>query len=383
MKALCSTLFFVFISIFANAQTGGVGINTDSITATLDVNGNMRIRKLPDTTNHAKYFITANDSGKLFRFPYDSITQNNSSASSPIMATFVSGDTITTGDLVAVGDGVSGIATVSGFSATLPVSLSMNSTSWFGQTFTTTPKTTGIKMVELNFYILGGSANFFCSIRNTSAGIPIGADINNQVATISTVASSGSSGAARFIFNPPIILSPSTTYAIIIRSGTTQQINRSQSNSFLGGTMLTSSNSGSAWAIQSSYDLWFKVYETTTTSLKIWRTDQSEYGGNCVGWNTENSCISSNGNCPPDNFFYGKRDLLDNPIGIAQNNALPGQNVTVQLSGTATISSILPPGRPLFMGSTPGSLSTTPLNSSRQVGLSLGGNKILLRISNQ
>lgn len=382
MKSFVIT--FMFLTIFlSRTQSQGVGINTDSITATLDVNGTLRVRNLSDTMDSPRYIITANDSGHLFRFPYDSITQGTVPPPSPIMTTFISGDTITAGDLVAVGDGVSGIATVSGFSSTLPVSLSMNSTNWFAQTFTTTPKTTGIKMVELSFYILGGSANFSCSIRNTSSGIPTGSDINNQIATLSTVASSGSSGAARFVFNPPIIVSPNTTYAIIIRSGTTQQINRAQSNSFLGGTMLSSSSSGSTWIPQSLYDLWFKVYETISSSSRAFRTDQSIYGGNCIGWNTENSCISSNGNCPPDNVFYGKRDLLDNPIGIAQNNALPGQNVTVQLSGTATIPGSFPPGRPLFMGPLPGSLSTAPLNSSRQVGLSLGNNKILLRISNQ
>jgi hypothetical protein len=387
MKALCNTLFFVFVSIFANAQTGGVGINTDSITATLDVNGTMRIRKLPDTTSHAKYFITANDSGKLFRFPYDSITQNNSSSSSPIMATFVSGDTITTGDLVAVGDGVSGVFTNSAYSNTLSTT-SITSTAWLSQTLITGPNSNGIKTVILNFNITAttGGINFICSIRNTSSGSPVGLDINNQTSSVLGPTGNGNYYSyGRFTFDPPIPVLPNTKYAIIIRTQTngSNLVQRTTTNVYSGGEIFTSNNGGATWSIQSNFDSWFNTYETNSISGKIYRSSQSVFGGDCIGWNITNPCMWASSACPPDNVFYGKRDLLDNPIGIAQNNALPGQNVTVQLSGTATISSTLPPGRPLFMGPTPGSLSTTPLNSSRQVGLSLGGNKILLRISNQ
>lgn len=387
MKTILVTTCYFLGILLLNAQTGGVGINTDSITATLDINGNIRIRKLPDTTSHAKYFITANDSGKLFRFPYDSLNQNNSSTQSPLLATFVSGDTITTGDLVAVGDGVSGIFASSAYSNTLSTT-SITSTSWLAQTFITGPNSDGIKTVILNFNITATPTgiNFICSIRNTSAGAPTGLDINNQTTSVLGPTGNGNYYSySRFTFDPPIQVSPNTKYAIIIRTQTngSNLVQRTTTNVYSGGEIFTSTNTGSTWSQQLNFDAWFNTYETNTISGKIYRSNQSIFGGNCIGWNITNSCMWASTSCSADATYFGKRDLLDNPIGIAQNNALPGQNVTVQLSGTATIPTIFPPGRPLFMGPTLGSLSTTPLNSSHQVGLSLGGNKILLRISNQ
>ncbi len=57
MKTKFSSLALVCASVFAFSQTGNVGINTETPSATLDVNGNVKIRTSPSSSTLTNYTV--------------------------------------------------------------------------------------------------------------------------------------------------------------------------------------------------------------------------------------------------------------------------------------------------------------------------------------
>jgi hypothetical protein len=94
-------MYFLGIFYSFSQSSGQVGINTDTPTETLDVNGKIRIRDV-SLASTPRWILLANDSGVINRFSYDSLMSTVSKSAQDV--SYVSGDTIHTGDVVAMGD---------------------------------------------------------------------------------------------------------------------------------------------------------------------------------------------------------------------------------------------------------------------------------------
>lgn len=70
-------LILASISQFVFSQTGQVGINTTSPTATLDVNGDAKIRKIDSITSTPKYVLTPDDTGVIQKVNIDKLSASN------------------------------------------------------------------------------------------------------------------------------------------------------------------------------------------------------------------------------------------------------------------------------------------------------------------
>ncbi|MDC8103680.1 hypothetical protein MTQ00_03930 [Chryseobacterium sp. B21-037] len=76
MKKL-KILIFISIMPFAYSQTGQVGINTTAPTATLDVNGNTRIRNVDSIASAPKYILTSDDNGIVQKVNVEKLSDSN------------------------------------------------------------------------------------------------------------------------------------------------------------------------------------------------------------------------------------------------------------------------------------------------------------------
>lgn len=147
----------------------------------------------------------------------------------------------------------------------------MTSTSWAGQTFI--PTVTGqVTRIDLNLFCsgcTGTTPNLTVSLRATTGGLPTGTDL--AVATIPGF-SSGAGGYYSATFASPTTLTAGTKYAVIIRAVANPSAGiyaylcsctSPDSNPYLNGSRVSSSNSGSSWsadATSGGRDLGFKVY---------------------------------------------------------------------------------------------------------------------------
>lgn len=366
--------------IFSGA--GKIGIGTNSPTESLDVNGDIRLRNVPLVTN-PKYLVVLDDTGQAHKYSYDSLQSQIQSASTNSAATtmtLVSGDTITTGDFVAVGDGSSGIMRINTYSFPYTNISFSNTSKYYAETFITTNKVLAIKAVIVDVDLNGNTPVpiITATIRNTNNGVPSGSDINNQAGNILGILGTPGSGASsvmRIIFDPPISVTRNTTYALILKVNNTAisgtWLHSQSLGTYSAGHQCTSVDSGVTWTSQLGSDINCQIFETQTESGKAYRTDPSLANLNPIGYNTTTSCLEANG-CPSD--FYGKNDQVDNPIGVAMNNALPGQNVTVQLVGKTNLISGFPAGKRLYTASPPGHVATT---GTKLVGLSTGNGALI------
>ncbi len=77
MKTKCIILFFGFLfykNIFA--QVGRVGINTNNPTKSLDINGDVRIRVIRDTSSSNLKYLVVDDSGNVYKTLVSVINSN-------------------------------------------------------------------------------------------------------------------------------------------------------------------------------------------------------------------------------------------------------------------------------------------------------------------
>jgi uncharacterized repeat protein (TIGR01451 family) len=189
-------------------------------------------------------------------------------------------------------------------------------TQWNAQTFTA-GKSGPLSRVDLNLFC------YFCgslppsitvSIRATTGGMPTGGDL----ATASTVITNWSVGAQAWFtanFATPATVSSGTQYALVIRSsasyvnGTLAFSNSAISSAsgndvYGGGKLLFSTNSGSAWSVQTysngvTSDAGFKTYVGSGTSGTVYNSagdlvSSVKDGGTAPTWST----VSWNGSTP-------------------------------------------------------------------------------------
>jgi hypothetical protein len=140
---------------------------------------------------------------------------------------------------------------------------------WTGQTFI--PAVTGILVkADIQLFCNGCGAtppNLTLSVRNTSGGLPTGADLANTTILGSTFAS-GSTVTFTASFGSPATLTAGTQYALILRpvsapAGSGYFWIRSSPSTYASGQRVLSSDSGSTWTADSTRDYNFKTYMQT------------------------------------------------------------------------------------------------------------------------
>ena len=132
----------------------------------------------------------------------------------------------------------------------------ITTTAWSGQTFI--PAVTGqLAKVDVNLFCSGctGTApTVTVSVRNTSGGLPTGADLAAVTITTST---SGASGYFTFSFPSSVAVTSGTQYALVVRNATnpsvgTNAITRSTTDVYASGTRVTAPDSGVTWTAQTT-----------------------------------------------------------------------------------------------------------------------------------
>lgn len=143
---------------------------------------------------------------------------------------------------------------------------------WDCQTFTTVAEYT-ITYVNLLLYRYGNVGTITVSIRATDVdGKPTGADLCVGTTNGNTLPTLTTGESRRIDFTVPVVLSATTKYAIVVRalSGTSSKRfywkYDSTSPSYAGGSFGYSTNSGSAWTLNTSYDFIFECYGSLTSS---------------------------------------------------------------------------------------------------------------------
>ncbi len=140
---------------------------------------------------------------------------------------------------------------------------------WTGQTFI--PAVTG-SLVKADIQLFcsgcGGSPpNLTLSVRNTSAGLPTGADLASVTVPGSTFAS-GATTTYTATFSSPVNLTSGTQYALILRpvsapAGSGYFWIRSSPSTYANGSRVLSADSGGTWSADTTRDYNFKTYMQT------------------------------------------------------------------------------------------------------------------------
>ncbi len=169
---------------------------------------------------------------------------------------------------------------------------------WTGQTFI--PAITGtLVKVDVPLFCANGASpctgptgNLTLSVRNTSAGLPAGADLASA-----TIPSFTSNAGATFTatFGAPPTLTSGTQYALILRPVSNPAAGsyfwiRSSPSTYANGSRVTSTDSGGTWATDTTRDFNFKTYMVTGYTASgnlISSTKDANPGvGGSAGWTT-------------------------------------------------------------------------------------------------
>ena len=289
------------------------------------------------STATANLIPIANASGKLDSW----ITQPSYLSSS-----FLAGEDIATSSAVCMGAGgtyndaisQTGSATNETFYPT-----------WYAQTFTNLNNRyiTGITFKTWNTG--GGVNNFTASIRAVAGNVPTGSDLQGITGTINA---GGGFGVKTITFPTPVKVSPNTQYAIVLSADAACGI-VSNSDSYAGGNMATSTNNGSTWGAITGKDLYFGVNVIYGNSGSIYAcsaTASSTMSNNFLGFNSSAVASSSYGNIVTSGVFGG----------------LTGLNV----------------GSTYYLADIPGMVSSTQGTISRKIGLSVSSTAILIKHDN-
>ena len=157
-----------------------------------------------------------------------------------------------------------------------PSGFGFTNTSWAGQTFT--PTVTGqLLRVDVELFCSGCSGTnpaITLSIRNTTGTTPVPTGADLATATLAGFNDGGAGGLKTFTFSSPITLTAGTRYAFVFRANAARTgtyaytcscatTGFSNSNPYAAGQFVTSSNSGSSWAADTTVggrDLNFVTY---------------------------------------------------------------------------------------------------------------------------
>jgi hypothetical protein len=163
---------------------------------------------------------------------------------------------------------------------------------WTGQTFI--PAVTG-QLLKVDFQLFGNGVNapapnLTLSIRNTSGGLPTGADL--ATATTPGVLNAEGTVTRTASFAAPPTLTAGTTYAIILRpvsapSGSGYFWIRSSPSTYASGSRVLSADSGGIWSADTTRDYNFKTYMATVAGPQgdfISSTKDSMPGSHVTLW---------------------------------------------------------------------------------------------------
>ncbi len=188
-----------------------------------------------------------------------------------------------------------------------PTGFGISNTGWAGQTFT--PTVTGqIKRVDVELFCASctaNSPNVTLSIRNTTGTTPVPTGPDLATSTIPGFNDGGAGGLKTFTFASPVTLTAGTRYAFVFRltsafaSGTVAYTcscvttGFSNTNPYANGQRVTSTNSGSTWAADTTAggrDLNFVTYinagfASTGTFLSSLK-DANPKPGSTADWTT-------------------------------------------------------------------------------------------------
>lgn len=225
---------------------------------------------------------------------------------------------------------------------------------WFGQTFNTGTLFNAISKIKLNTYKQGSpTGNMTVGIYATSAGLPTGSPLATKSLNVNLI-----NGAwTTFIFDTPADLTPNTVYALVVSvpSGTGSNyisLYRSATSLYAGGNYISSTNSGSSWTANTSYDLDFEILG----GFKIAKGK--------IGKALATSTISG---------------LVD---GFVKSNLALNDNGAISLSPIASGFSGLTIGDDYYLSDT-GTLSTTQGTIPILVGRAISATEILLASKNR
>lgn len=306
------------------------------------------------TTSTADAVVRGNGSGKV-----DNSWLNDGVLESTTK-TFTAGENISAGDAVIVTAGTATESQEASYEDTAE-NRTFEDTNWHAQTFPTTASAVAISKLEINTRAEDnpGTYTIIVSLRETSAGQPTGSDLQGQTATI-TLSGNSSNTWRTLIFSEPILVDPSTTYAIVVRRpdttlGTVRW--NGDDTGYADGAGYVSTDSGATWSLSSGVsnadDFAFRVFEGTATPGEIYKADASL-----------------------DN------ELANNFIGFAEEAITDGNSGLVNIGGIDSNQSGLSPGFTYYLSDTAGEISATPGTQSRPVGLSVSSTEILIKHEN-
>lgn len=126
----------------------------------------------------------------------------------------------------------------------------LSTTRWFAITFTTGASDTNVGSVKLDFFDAGKT--YTVEIREWAGNQPTGSAIDGEIKQVTTVATN----VTEFVFDNPVTVSPSTTYAIIVKGFVNDFGNIGISNT---SSSYHTDNSGSSW-VSGTGICWHQVY---------------------------------------------------------------------------------------------------------------------------
>lgn len=158
---------------------------------------------------------------------------------------------------------------------------------WRGQTFTVGTVSPNVAIniskvaLKLNRYT-AANTTVIVGIRATNAtGMPTGADLANGSVDSSTLIYNVATW-TNITLNNAVVLSPSTTYALVFRVNTSSSaavdVSLNNSNAYSNGARALSSDGGVNWIPSATMDYLFYTYGNTTTSFNYTRNFWLEVG---------------------------------------------------------------------------------------------------------
>jgi hypothetical protein len=198
---------------------------------------------------------------------------------------------------------------------------SFGTPNWTGQTFI--PAVTGtLAKADVQLFCNGCGAtppNLTLSVRNTTGGLPTGADL--ATATIpGSVFSSGASVTFTASFGSPATLTAGTQYALILRpvavpSGAGYFWIRSSPSTYANGQRVLSANSGGTWSGDSTRDYNFKAYMQTGFAASGDLVSSLKDGNPAAGTFNHWSYISWNAVTPANTTLKFQVAASNSPFG--------------------------------------------------------------------
>lgn len=270
-------------------------------------------------------------------------------ANSGTSVSLVAGENLTAGQAVYVASITS--SDLGQNSTTSSTGVGINGANWMGQIFTVSGTCIAIQKVVL--YLSGSASTTTVSIRAVADGLPTGADLGSKQVTFNS-----GPGEIEFAFDTPVPVTPSSTYAIVVRqnsSGTNSALSvyRSNGSVYASGTMVVSSNAGSTWTAEADYDLYFKIYEKDNEVGKVYKTKATT-----------------------------TRDHSDNFIGFVQNTVSAGGNAIVKTTGVDANQTGLTPGVTYYLADSSGAIGSSAGSVTRKIGLAISATQILIKHEN-